>query len=179
MSLDETQKQTVRDWIQSGEDLSEIQSKLASELGVSLTYMEVRFLVDDLGLMPQDPEPAPSVEPEPKPETGLDHEAGPIPEQALEDQDPGALGGADGSLPDSEGLLGDGAGVSLSVDQITRPGALASGSVTFSDGITATWTVDQLGRLGLSAEDPGYKPSQEDVMAFQVELQKKLSGPRF
>ena len=45
MSLDETQKQTVRDWIQSGEDLSEIQSKLASELGVSLTYMEVAIMM--------------------------------------------------------------------------------------------------------------------------------------
>ena len=176
MSLDETQKQTVRDWIQSGEGLSEIQLKLASELGVSLTYMEVRFLVDDLGVMLQDPEPTPPVEPDPKPETGLDHEAGPIPEQGLED--PVAPADADGSAPDPEGLVGGGSGVSLSVDQITRPGALASGSVTFSDGITATWTVDQLGRLGLSAEDPGYKPSEEDIMAFQVELQKKLSGPR-
>ncbi|MBT5709251.1 MAG: hypothetical protein HOI66_23260, partial [Verrucomicrobia bacterium] len=57
MNLDETQKATVREWIQSRTGLSEIQSKLDSEFGVSVTYMEVRFLVDDLGGLPAEPEP--------------------------------------------------------------------------------------------------------------------------
>ena len=40
-----------------GAKLSEIQTRLASEFGLKLTYMEVRFLVDDLKLTPKDPEP--------------------------------------------------------------------------------------------------------------------------
>ena len=54
---------------------------------------------------------------------------------------------------------------------------MASGQVTFSDGKSAGWSLDQMGRLGLSSDEAGYKPSQEDVMEFQVQLQKKLSGP--
>ena len=56
MNLDETQRQTVAKWISEGAKLSEIQKRLL-ELGVKLTYMEVRFLVDDLKLTPKDPEP--------------------------------------------------------------------------------------------------------------------------
>jgi hypothetical protein len=58
---------------------------------------------------------------------------------------------------------------------VTRPGALVSGSVTFSDGNTAQWSLDQFGRLGLSAKTPGYKPSQNDIVAFQTELQRQLA----
>jgi transposase len=56
MNLDETQRQTVAKWISEGAKLSEIQKRLL-ELGIKLTYMEVRFLVDDLKLTPKDPEP--------------------------------------------------------------------------------------------------------------------------
>ena len=62
--------------------------------------------------------------------------------------------------------------VSVTIDQITRPGAMISGRVTFSDGETAGWYLDQGGRLGLDANTPGYRPSQDDVMAFQMELEK-------
>ncbi len=180
MNLDETQKATVREWIQSGLGLSEIQSKLDSEFGVSVTYMEVRFLVDDLGEMPKDPEPEPEPEQEsepeaasgPEPETGMPPNApGPVPEPAPPAAaDPMGMGAGEGAAAPN---------VSVSVDQITRAGALASGNVTFSDGKSAGWSLDQMGRLGLSADEAGYKPSQEDVMEFQVQLQQKLSGPRF
>ena len=56
MNLDETQRQMVAKWISEGAKLSEIQKRLL-ELGIKLTYMEVRFLVDDLKLTPKDPEP--------------------------------------------------------------------------------------------------------------------------
>src|SRR3989442_1232840 len=54
MSLDEAQKQKVKAWIEQGLSLSEIQNKLASESAVQMTYMEVRFLIDDLKLKPKD-----------------------------------------------------------------------------------------------------------------------------
>ena len=43
-------------WIEEGLDLSAIQARLESELDISMTYMDVRFLVGDLELMPKDEE---------------------------------------------------------------------------------------------------------------------------
>ena len=46
MKLDDSQRQRVSAWINEGLKLSEIQSRLASEFGLKLTYMEARFLVE-------------------------------------------------------------------------------------------------------------------------------------
>src|SRR5499427_5545267 len=62
MNLDEAQRKKVAAWIADGLKLSEIQNRLASDLGVRMTYMDVRLLVDDLKLTPKDveqPKPAP------------------------------------------------------------------------------------------------------------------------
>ena len=56
---------------------------------------------------------------------------------------------------------------------------MASGSVTFSDGQQKKWTLDQFGRLGLSGGEEGYKPSDEDVMEFQKQLDAALRGKGF
>ncbi len=57
MNLDESQRKMVAHWVAEGLKLSEIQNRLQSELGLKLTYMEVRLLVDDLKLTPKDIEP--------------------------------------------------------------------------------------------------------------------------
>jgi hypothetical protein len=62
------------------------------------------------------------------------------------------------------------------MDTITKPHALVSGKVTFSDGETAEWMLDQTGRLGLNPGKAGYRPSQADVVAFQDELQRVVQG---
>jgi hypothetical protein len=64
--------------------------------------------------------------------------------------------------------------VSVTVDQLTRSGALASGKVKFSDGKTAEWILDQAGRLGLVPSEKGYKPPAADVQEFQIVLQQEL-----
>jgi len=56
MNLDDEQKRKVTEWIAQGLKLSEIQKRLGDELGLRLTYMEARLLVDDLKLMPKDTE---------------------------------------------------------------------------------------------------------------------------
>ena len=56
MNLDESQRKKVGEWVSQGLKLSEIQNRLASELGLRMTYMEVRMLVDDLKLVPKDTE---------------------------------------------------------------------------------------------------------------------------
>ena len=58
-----------------------------------------------------------------------------------------------------------------------RPGALLSGSVCFSDGVTAVWMLDQAGRLAIEPSQPDYHPSEADnaefVKALQAEIAKK------
>jgi hypothetical protein len=150
MNLDDVQRKTVSGWITDGLKLSEIQNRLASELGLRLTYMEVRLLVDDLKLTPKDPEP-----PKPVPTLSAPAAAG---------KDPKPV-----STPPATG------GVTVNVDQVTRPGALVSGKVTFSDGQKADWYLDQMGRLGVVPQQQGYKPSQPDVQQFQLTLEQEMA----
>ena len=50
MPLSPEQKQAVAAWVAAGDSLAVIQKKLSEQFKLSLTYMDVRFLVDDLGL---------------------------------------------------------------------------------------------------------------------------------
>jgi len=161
MSLDEAQKQKVKAWIEQGLSLSEIQNKLASESAVQMTYMEVRFLIDDLKLKPKDKE-RPKSPPAELKSAVKGTAAAPV--------------GQNKDIPatddDAEAPTGN---ISVSVDQVAKPGTLASGKVTFSDGYAADWYLDQYGRLGLAAKQTGYKPSQQDLANFQAELQNELA----
>jgi hypothetical protein len=169
MNLDETQRNTVAKWIQEGLKLSEIQTRLNSELGVKLTYMEVRLLVDDLKLVPKDiepPKPAPALSPAPAPTTSSN------PGNSTAAPQPAAAPLKAESAPAP-------GGVSVTVDQLARPGAIVSGKVIFSDGMRATWYLDQTGRLGLSPEQAGYRPPPGDVEEFQAALEGELSRMGF
>jgi len=158
MKLDDNQRQAVSQWISAGAKLSEIQNRLAAEFGIKLTYMEARFLVDDLKLTPKDPEPPKVVEPPAA--------AKPATTPATPNQ---TLPGDEASLPPGGGK------VSVIVDQITKPGAIISGKVNFSDGQTADWYLDQTGRIGVVPRQPGYKPSAPDVQEFQLALQQEVA----
>jgi hypothetical protein len=164
MNLDDTQKQKVREWIEGGLKLSEIQDKIGKEFGLSMTYMQVRFLIDDLGVKPKD-QPKETAAPN-LPPAGQPPKAAPPGKQPL-----GSPAAPQEAAPSG--------GVSVSVDQITRPGALVSGKVKFSDGKSADWYLDQMGRLGLAPKEQGYKPSEEDLVDFQAELQNELARQGF
>jgi len=164
MNLDDSQKATVRTWIEAGAQPAEIQKRIGEEFGVSLTYMEVRFLLADLDLKPKDQD----VPPDPAVAALQKKEA---------EQTAAAPGGMDDQGPGPEGSSTG--GVSLSVDRVTRAGSVVSGQVTFSDGKRAEWYLDQMGRLGLAPAEKGYKPSQADVMDFQTALQNELAKQGF
>lgn len=161
MNLDEAQRERVAEWIKQGLKLAEIQNRLISELGVTMTYMEVRFLVDDLKLVPKDVEA-------PKPVAGVLTSSST--QAAAKTPAPDLKGGTTKAEPGPTG-----GGVSVSVDQIARPGAVVSGKVTFSDGNRAEWYLDQAGRLGLVAQQSGYRPPAADVQQFQMALEAELS----
>jgi hypothetical protein len=160
MELTEKQKQSVKDWVEAKAGLSEIQKRLSEEFGISMTYMDVRFLVIDLGLNIKEDEVVPET-----PDADL---AG-----GNDSADTGFAKG-DGS----DGLPAPG-GVSVDVDRIVKPGSVVSGSVVFSDGVTASWHIDQLGRLALSTSKPGYTPSKEDLEAFQNAIKRELEKKGF
>jgi hypothetical protein len=152
-------KLEVARWVNEGFGLSEVQKRLAAEHGLTLTYMETRFLVDDLDLDLQDPV-------EPEPEISAQGDADPMLDPA---NGPDAL-----DEPSSSKV----AGVTVEVDKVMRPGALASGAVTFPDGVTMQWQLDQFGRLALTPKE-GYQPSEDNLVAFQQQLQAELRKAGF
>ncbi len=159
MNLDEGQRRKVAEWIEQGLKLSEIQDKLAADLGVRMTYMEVRFLIDDLKLRPKDIVPVATL--------------------AIGAEKQGAPGKPASPSPAPSPLSGTpapaGGKVSVTVDQIARAGALVSGKVTFTDGQSTEWYLDQTGRLGLAPMAQGYRPPQADIAEFQRQLQDELA----
>lgn len=154
MSLTDEQKTKVAAWIEEGLKPSDVQSRLESEFGLRVTYIEVRFLMDDLKLTPKDPTP-------PEPPKPAD-----TPPEIAPDAAPAAAPLADAAAK---------SGVKVKVDELTRPGSMVSGRVTFSDGQVAEWYLDQTGRLGMVPPSPGYRPPENDVAEFQIVLEQELA----
>jgi hypothetical protein len=161
------QKQSVKGWVAEGSGLSDIQKRLRESFGVSLTYMDVRLLVIEMGLI---------VKEKVKQVAAADKNLGkgnpPRPQDAgLDDEEVG------------EGEQGQpGAGLSrvtVSLHRIVKPGSLVSGDVTFGDGVSMGWSLDQFGRLALSGGKAGYKPSQQDLLEFQAQLRRVLEQKGF
>jgi hypothetical protein len=127
------QKDALRQWAAEGASMSDLQRHLKEDFGHTVTYMDTRFLILDLGIeLIEEPKVVPKEE----------EKAAPVP----------------------TGF------VSTTMDSLTLPGALVSGKVTFSDGETAIWMLDQQGRPGLDPDTPGYRPTQEDILSFQTQL---------
>ena len=192
MDLSPEQKQAVAQWVANGDSLSAIQQKMTEQFKVSLTYMDVRFLVDDLNLELKDAKPAANPADVTKAPAAQDRGASAArPEKkgfiekmkekvGLGGEEPAVdAAGQDEVLEDDfaeEALPAGGGSVTVTVDKVTLiPSALASGTVRFSDGVTGKWIVDQYGRPGFTEiSQPGYRPNPEDAQAFMRELSQAL-----
>ena len=172
MSLTPEQATAVSSWVAAGDNLSTIQKKLREQFSVALTYMDVRFLVDDLNLQlkdaPKKVDASDVSKPQPKPAPAAAADAGT------------AGTAADGSATEDdyadEASPVAGGSVILDVDSVTLiPGAIASGKVTFSDGVTGKWIIDHQGRPGFTEiSQPGYRPTPEDAKSFMNQLEAEL-----
>ena len=163
MELTDTQKQEVAGWVADGMKLSDIQKRINDEFKIPMTFMDVRLLVIDIGAEYEEPETPAAEESEPQ-----------------EDVDTvGANAVADSAQSTEGDSAGGGMDVSVEVDAITRPGALVSGTVIFSDGVKAVWMLDQMGRIALDAGQPDYKPTENDLQLFQVKLREALQQKGF
>lgn len=191
MSLTPEQKQTLAAWIAAGDNLSLVQKKLSEQFKISMTYRDVRFLVDDLGLELKNPAPkadasdvtktpvsapaTPAARPAaPKPKAGPT-DAGDDEDEVPTSEDYPAA--EESALP--EPAPAGASTLTLEIDRLIRPGAMVSGNVTFSDGVTGKWALDQQGRLMLDTGQKGYQPTPVDVQAFQRELQMQLQRQGF
>jgi hypothetical protein len=192
MSLTPEQKTTVATWVAAGDNLSAVQKKLLEHFKLTLTYRDVRFLVDDLELTLKDPAPkadvsdvskstpaqkpaaapaAAAAEPtELPPDDGSEFPEGD--DADLPPEDAADLPPADPTAPST---------VTVVVDKVTLiPGAIAGGSVTFSDGVTGKWIIDQQYRPGFTEiSQPGYRPSPADAQAFMKELGRAMQSRGF
>ena len=180
MNLAPEQTTAVKSWIAAGASIADVQKRLNDEFKVSLTYMDTRFLIDDLGLDIKAPPP-------PKPATPPGGATGPGPAaspavpaantdaELVDDAGYDDLGddpeGAAASLDQGGGAAG---AVKVDVDRVMRPGTVVSGTVTFSDGKNGKWALDQYGRLMFESTPPGYRPAPADLQAFQRELSAVL-----
>ena len=139
------QLEMVRQWAAEGVDLNGIQKRLASECGVHMMYMDVRFLLLDHGIeIATAAAPAPVKKEEPAPEPQA---AEPAP----------AIGGKP----------------VVTLDELTLPGTLISGKVSFPSGTQGAWQIDSLGRFAWS--DLSGQPTEDELRAFQMELTQILS----
>jgi hypothetical protein len=167
MTLSPEQKQTVAQWVAAGDSLGAIQKKLADVLKVSMTYMDVRFLVDDLNLQLKDAAPV--------------ADASDVSKSPAKPAAPAAAPAVEEPYPEDEDLpagAAPGGSVRVAVDKVNlNPHAMATGTVTFSDGVTGKWLVDLQGRPGLTdVSKPGYRPSPVDAQMFMQELSLALQG---
>ncbi len=181
MNLTPEQKQTVASWVTAGDNLSTVQKKLLDQFQITMTYRDVRFLVDDLDLALKDR--APKVDTSDVSKAPPARPAAPVERKAA----PGAEGDEDeisgDNFPEDEGVpaapRAATGSVTVEVDRLIRPGAMVSGNVTFSDGVSGKWALDQSGRLMLDTGQPSYKPSAADVQVFQRELSVQLQRQGF
>lgn len=166
-TLTDAQKAQVGAWLREGLPLAEVQNRLAREVGASLTYLELKLLVSELNVLPKDREASSAP-------VNLGAAAGqPAPTKAAPSAAPAA------PPPGAAAPPGGKAPVSVTVDQLARPGAMVSGSVTFSDGKRAAWYVDETGRLSVAAVESGYRPSPADMQEFQMALERELARAGF
>lgn len=178
MKLAPEQAQAVKSWIAAGASIADVQKRLLETFTLSLTYRDTRFLIDDLGLDIQAPAPKPAAPPPPPAAPGA-----PKPPAAA--QNPAA---AEAELVDEDEAFDDTAedfpaeapapagpsSVKVEIDRVMRPGTVVSGAVTFSDGKTGKWALDQYGRLMFEGSTPGYRPAPADLQVFQRELSAVL-----
>ncbi len=190
MQITPEQQQKVRAWAAEGASLSDIQTRLADECGLRLSYLDTRFLLIDLKVdLVEKPKKS-----SPPPDLPASDGAGapPADDYGAAPPLPGEPGGSGAEPPSyadeddpyaepegAEAPPADAPASSVKVDlaRIQRPGFAASGSITCSDGVKGEWGIDVYGRLSLAFPDhKGYRPTPADQQAFMQQLRSLLSG---
>lgn len=151
-------KRFVAQKLQEGIKLSDIQNLLADELDCRMTFLDLRLLaaeLEDVDWSQFDPKEK-KAEEAPAPAAPAADEATPAAEPAADSAAEAAPAAAGSTV--------------VELSRLSRPGAMAHGTVTFASGVTAEWLIDEMGRLGL--DKVSGQPTEQDIQDFQVELRK-------
>ena len=146
-------KRFVAQKLHEGVKLSDIQNMLADELGCKMTFLDLRLMaaeLEDVDWSKFDPAEKKSDDAE---EQGTD----------TENAVPAAAENA-GEAPEVSGKT------TVELSRLSRPGAMAHGTVNFASGASAEWLIDEMGRLGLDKVNG--QPTESDIAEFQTELRK-------
>lgn len=168
-------KAFIADRTREGNSLSKIQDMLA-EQGVKMTFMELRLIASEIETtFWQQAEPAPEPAPEEKKqEPGAPAEdADAFPEDGPAGEAPFPEDPVPGDAP-ANGEAAPRGRTTVTLDQLQRPGFLATGSVTFGSGAKGMWGLDQMGRLRVEKTEG--EPDQQDIQEFQLELQRMFAN---
>ena len=147
-------KRFVAQKLHEGIKLSDIQNMLAEELDCKMTFLELRLMaaeLEDVDWEKFDP----TEKKDPAEEAAASAEA---PADAAD-------------IPEDNGAAPAAAGkTTVELSRLTRPGAMAHGTVNFGSGASAEWLIDEMGRLGL--DKVSGEPTENDIAEFQVDLRK-------
>ncbi|MEM6912287.1 MAG: hypothetical protein AAF555_12000 [Verrucomicrobiota bacterium] len=155
--LSQEQTTALQNWAEEGVKLADMQTRLKDEFALKLTYLEMQLIASDLQLVIKS-----------------ERSTGPV---DLSNQE--QMAAARKAHGREEETPAPPKGVSVRTDSVARPGMIVSGKATFTDGQTAEWSLDQMGRLALKGPSPDYRPSESDLASFQQELQKLLQKEGF
>ena len=134
--------------ISEGLSLADIQKLIEEKFQKRMTFLDVRLMASSLD--------------------SIDWEKEAEKESAAEEAEEEA-GEEDNAEDKADESAGDGQCV-VELSKLVKPGAVAHGSVKFPSGASGNWVLDQMGRLGMENADG--EPTEDDLKAFQEELQK-------
>ena len=155
-----TIKRFVAEKLHAGVRLSDIQNMLAEELDCKMTFLELRLMaaeLEDVDWSKFDPNEKKSDAPV------TDASAAPAAAEAEE------TAAAD-AAPAEDAPAAAAGKTTVELSRLSRPGAMAHGTVNFGSGASAEWLIDEMGRLGLDKVNG--EPTENDIAEFQVELRK-------
>ena len=149
-------KRFVAQKLHDGVKLSDIQNMLAEELDCKMTFLDLRLMAAELEDVdwskfdPAEKKADDAAEAAPAAETAAENAA----ENTAEGAEPAPAAGK----------------TTVELSRLTRPGAMAHGTVQFGSGASAEWLIDEMGRLGL--DKVSGEPTENDIAEFQTELRK-------
>lgn len=152
-------KKFVAQKLHEGVKLSDIQNMLAEELDCKMTFLDLRLMaaeLEDVDWSKFDPaEKKAKDAAEAAPAAGATDAAA---ENAVE------------NTAENAGTAPAAGKTTVELSRLTRPGAMAHGTVQFGSGASAEWLIDEMGRLGL--DKVSGEPTENDIAEFQTELRK-------
>ena len=170
--------------LNAGVSLSDVQTKLAQEYGVKMTYFELRMLAMGLAVdWEKQDKPKPAAAPAPvvaaapqgavaaddgtdTANDAFDAEADEPEAEPADDEEEEA---------DDEEAAADGE-TKIVLDETPHPGAALSGTAIFASGASGKWALSRNGRLGFEPDEGSAEPDENDWQLFQAELQKTLQS---